>query len=206
MSGCNLQAVVFRPSSSRHHYPLLSGCYRPSSSGRCRLTDVVRPLSSGRICQAVVFRPSTSCHHYLLLSGCRQAVIVRPLSSGRPCQTVVVMPLLGCCRQVIFIRLSSSGRRLQAIIIRCCQVIVRPSSSGRCHQAVVVRPEEYESNVNHNMNQSVTRNLIGNAKMRSPTYFLSFIPLQIRLNLLKNLSKSQKHVQMLLGGFGAIMV
>ena len=124
---------------------------------------------------------------------CCQVVVVRPLSSGNRFLAVVVRPL--------------SSRRI------CQAVVFRPSSSrqhypllsGRRRQAVVVRPEEYESNVNHNMNQSVTRNFIGNAKMRSPTYFLSFIPLQIRLNLLKNLSKSQKHVQMLLEGFGAIM-
>ena len=119
-------------------------------------------------------------------SRCRQAVVVRPSSTDRRRQAVVVRP-------------SSSGRRRQAVVIR-------PLLSGCRCKAVVVRPEEYESNVNHNMNKSVTGNLIRNAKMRSPTHFLSFIPLQIRLNLLKNLSKSQKHVQMLLGGFGAIMV
>ena len=128
--------------------------------------------------------------------------------SGRCCQAAAVRQSLSDCRrQTVVVRTYLSGFRLQAVVVTpSLSVVVRSSSSGRrCRQAVVVRPEEYESNVSHNMNQSVTRNLIGNAKMRSPTYFLSFIPLQIRLNLLKNLSKSQKHVQMLLEGFGAIM-
>ena len=160
------QAIVVRPSSSHHCSRLSSGCRRHTIVVHCHQI-VVRLLSSDRCCQAAVIRQS--------LSGSRR-------------QAAVVMPLLGRCCQGVFVRLSSSGRCLQAVVVtpslsvvvrsslsgRHCQaVVVRPMLSDRRFQAVVVRPEEYESNVNHNMNKSVTRNLIGNAKISWPSYILS---------------------------------
>ena len=155
---------------------MLSGCRHQAVGvipllGPCRQDVFVRLSSSGHRRHAIIVR-------------CCQ-VVIRPLFLGCCCQAIISLLSSGRCCLAVIVRPSSSGHHYPLLSSRRQVVVVRLFSSGRCCLAVVVR--SLSSGLKNMHHESATRNLIGNAKMRSPTYFLSFIPLQIRLNLLKNL-------------------